>query len=398
MTRTEFHIKAYNYLCILIAFFLPVYIHVVPALIAVLMVNWVIEGRHSEKLQLILKNKIAWLLMSFYLLHMIGMLWTENKASGWFDLEVKSSLFIFPLIFSSIKIEKRNILKSFVLGCVSAGIISLSLALIHFILTGENHFEYTFFSYILHPTYFAMYVDFAIVVLLFDNKPNGNERNKIINISLFIFLSLIVIMLASKTGTILLGMIIIVFVVHQMIINKKSVFGPIIFSSFVLLILLAIKFFPYTIERIKTGIYIFTHTEQINAESSESNAVRVLIWKTDMDAVKRFWIYGTGTGDVTDELVKLYIGKNYLQLADERLNAHSQIFQTTIALGFAGTAVLFLGFIASALISFKSKNNILLIFTAIAFITFTVESMLEVQAGVMFYSFINSMLIFNHND
>ena len=127
MTRKEFHTKAFLYLCILIAFFLPAYIHVVPILIGIILLNWLAEGNFPEKISLIRKNKIALLFISLYLLHIIGMLWTENKSSGWFDLEVKLSILLFPLIIASqnaISGEKiKLILNSFVFGCIAAGIV-----------------------------------------------------------------------------------------------------------------------------------------------------------------------------------------------------------------------------------------------------------------------------------
>ncbi|MDO8627321.1 MAG: hypothetical protein Q7K42_02560, partial [Candidatus Diapherotrites archaeon] len=182
MTRTEFHTKAHLYLCILIAFFLPVYINVVPALIALLTVNWAAEGNFQEKIVLLKKNKNAWLFIAFYLIHIIGMLWTENTSAGWFDLQVKLSLLLFPLIMSTTSSETKKNLWSFVFGCVLAGIICIVIATMHYFKTGENHFEYTFLSYDLHPTYFAMYIDFAIAILIYSINNYNSKKEKAVRL------------------------------------------------------------------------------------------------------------------------------------------------------------------------------------------------------------------------
>ncbi len=71
--------------------------NVVPVFIVFLFLNWIAEGKYSEKL-LFLKSKYLLLFISYYLMYLIGMIWTNNQDSGWFDLEVKLPFLIFPLI------------------------------------------------------------------------------------------------------------------------------------------------------------------------------------------------------------------------------------------------------------------------------------------------------------
>jgi hypothetical protein len=69
------------------------------------------------------------------------MLYTTNIKAGSFDLEQKLSLLILPLIFFSDSgnnnIQSLKILKSFVIGCVLAGLICIANAALKYYISGE---------------------------------------------------------------------------------------------------------------------------------------------------------------------------------------------------------------------------------------------------------------------
>lgn len=67
----------------------------------VLLGNWLIEGGLKEKINLFFKNKIAVVLASLYVLHLIGLFWTSDFAYALKDLKTKLPLLVLPLILSS---------------------------------------------------------------------------------------------------------------------------------------------------------------------------------------------------------------------------------------------------------------------------------------------------------
>jgi hypothetical protein len=93
--------KIKDVLFYVVPFMLACYIYATPLVICLFVVSWVAEGNLIGKFKIALGNKFTWLFCSFYLLYLIGMLYTANKPSGWFELEVNASLFIFPLILAS---------------------------------------------------------------------------------------------------------------------------------------------------------------------------------------------------------------------------------------------------------------------------------------------------------
>lgn len=67
----------------------------------ILLGNWMIEGRIKEKMQSFLTNKVALSIVSIFLLHLIGLLYTTNFQFALQDLRIKLPLLILPIIFSS---------------------------------------------------------------------------------------------------------------------------------------------------------------------------------------------------------------------------------------------------------------------------------------------------------
>ena len=90
-----------------------------------LLFTWIFIGDPVKiKLQRFIHNKIAILLVSFYLLHLIGLAYTSDFHYAFKDLRIKLPLLVFPLILSSVKpLEKRyfNLLMLFYVVAVFIG-------------------------------------------------------------------------------------------------------------------------------------------------------------------------------------------------------------------------------------------------------------------------------------
>lgn len=384
----------FRYLLLLIAFILPVYIHLLPLLIALLVIAWLAGGQWRERGQRLASNHFTLLLSGFYLMHLIGMLWTDNLAAGGFDLEIKLSLLIFPLLLGSShapnKQEIIRIYHAFIAGCVTAGCVAIAIATVQWLRTGENHFVYTLFSYVLHPSYLAMYLNLGVLLLL--HLWNTAERGRqIMYATALLFLALNILLLASKTGIIALIFIIMFFSVRQIILYRKWLLGAGFLVGTLVALITVHQLLPYTIDRLVTGFQsLFADP---GSGDLESNTTRLLVWKSDLVALKdHLWI-GTGTGDVKDILVNTYTKLGFITLAEERLNAHSQYFQSALALGLPGIVLLLGGILLPMIRHIRSRKYLYPAFALLILFNFTVESMLEVQAGTIFFGFWASLLI-----
>src|SRR5688572_14980384 len=75
------------------------------------LICWVVEGRWNEKILILKGSTMLQLILAFGIMHLIGMIYTENSGEGWFSMEKKIFLFLIPLALATsvIKLEHREI-------------------------------------------------------------------------------------------------------------------------------------------------------------------------------------------------------------------------------------------------------------------------------------------------
>ena len=142
--------------------------------------------------------------------------------------------------------------------------------------------------------------------------------------------------------------------------------------------------------------------EAVNSISDEklsytTTGARMLIWKSALELFLEKPLFGYGTGDVKHELVGVYKKYNYDYLADYQLNAHNQYLQMLIAIGLIGSIIFWAYLIFPVFEKNFFSNMVYAGFIFLILVNFLTESMLETQAGVVFYAFFNSLLYFNRD-
>ncbi len=397
LPRKIIHEKLHLLICLCIAFSLPLTGRT-PVFITLLLLNWLIEGGLKLKFQRIFENKFALLFIAFYGLHLLGLLYTKNTDAGLFNLQVKLSILIFPLILFSRPLGKEAIQKVFyalIAGCIVSAIIMLIRATYLYISFDENNFYYELFSsFLIHPGYLALYLNFAIAWLLVGLSNNRFlARKNEVNYAILVlfFFSVIEVMLISKLGLISMTLLYLGFLILYVVSRKKYLFGITGLIAMALLAFGAFKLFPKVSERITNVISAVKKDNPDNA-NAESTAVRLLIWKAANQVIsENFWI-GTGTGDVQDKLVKEYEKRGMAGAIEHNLNAHNAYYQVFLALGVSGLILLLADLLIPLGFSIRTANSVYTLFLLLIILNSLTESILETQAGVMFYAFFNSIL------
>lgn len=406
MYSQEIQHKIQYYLLLGIAFFLPLSKKLVPILIILTVLNWIIGGDLKSKFSNLIKPKYAFLFISFYLLHLTGLIYSDNMDFGWFDMEVKLSFLIFPLVFFASKpyatFAIDNIKTTFIGGCLLSGIILLVNGIVAYFETGDiSNLLYGKLSMDYHASYYSMYLCLALAMImhfLFTKWENVSswERSLYI-ISMPIFLVLVVLLMAKS------GFVTLVFVIFSALIfllfSKKFVQALILFSSVLIFVFAVVHIVPESKIRINKAIDVFTsYSGEINPNAIESTAERLLVWPVVTELIKEHPLIGVGTGDIKDELISKYKDKSLSGVYGEGLNAHNQFLQTFAALGILGFLSLCLGLVLPLVHSFRQSNFIYAMLIMIIIINALTESILEVQAGVIFYAFFNSLFMFLYPD
>jgi O-antigen ligase len=387
---------------ILLAFSLPIYRKVVPYIIAAMVITWLVEGDFVARARRIAGNahRLHTLLFAgLYLLYGIGLLYTADLDDGLFDMEVKLSIFIFPVLMASFREElfRRDILRqvlwAFVFGVFTAFLICYGQAAYRYF-NGESLdvFYYSSLSPLMHASYMAMYVCFAMAILLyfFSNGIVRGAFHKILVISMIILFELFIIMLSSKAG--ILGLLIVMLMFSAyMAMDRKQVLKGIASGTLLVLSFLAMFIiFPVSSERFEQTREALEQADINKEELANSTGERIMIWWYSFEITNENFLLGVGTGDVEEVLLDKYREKEMFIALSQTLNAHNQYLQTMIALGVVGLLGLLLSLFLPAMLALEARHYLYFTFLVLVAFNFLFESMLETQAGVVFYAFFNA--------
>jgi|TARA_R110000782_G_scaffold80846_4_gene159882 O-antigen ligase len=381
--------KANYYLFLLLAFIIPLERKLIPPIIILLFVSSLLNGSFKFK-----EKKGILALTLLYVTYVVGLIYSINLKYGLFDLEVKLSLLLFPLVFFVSKIEMKkvadNILNSFIDGCFVASILSLISAAIQYYLYSDiNSFFYGELALYGHSSYMAIFLCFSSALIYIKNIKQGNKisfpKKDLFLLALF---SLIIFFLVSKTGIISILLIHFAFIGYLIIKNKLYLKGTVALVLISTLLFAGYKAFPEVNNRFnELFTTVFSESEELNSTSS----IRTEIWKTSVKILVQH-PFGVGTGDVKDVLVEYYMNSGLDYAAEKELNAHNQFLQIALATGILGLLVLLLMIFYPLYYAIKNTHIIYIVFLGLIIINFLTEAMLETLAGVVFFAFFNTML------
>lgn len=89
----------------------------------ILLANWILAGRFREKWQALRTNKLFFILIGFFVVHLIGLLYTRDVEAGFKDVRTKLPMVFLPvLFFSSGELTRKEflwILRFFLIGCLT---------------------------------------------------------------------------------------------------------------------------------------------------------------------------------------------------------------------------------------------------------------------------------------
>ncbi len=380
----------------LIGFVLTFYIFLTPPCIILFVVLWLTEEDLKRKLTACFRNKYALLFTSLCIIYLFGMLYTKSVAHGWMDLQIKLSIILFPLVLSSepkMDFQKQKWFGfAFISGAVLHGIYCLVIAADIYFTQGKMQFTYLPFSKFVHPTYYSMYIDMAFVFMYYALTEKGNELTKREKWYIYIyapFLLVILILLESKMGTLITVLLFSIFILKYFLSRYSALKTGV--AVIVIMGIAIVGVFKFSRFNALNGLI---NTQQVDVTSVESNQARVLVSRAATEIIKQSPILGYGTGD-TLALMNQYKADGMTGIYHEKLNTHNQYLQTMVAVGIPGILILLANFLVPVFISIKEKRFVYFLFLLILILNFLTESMLEQQAGTMFYGLLNSLLMFN---
>ena len=129
-----------------------------------------------------LQFRFSWLnsfFVLFYLAYLVGVIYTSNEEWAYRYLEYKLSFIIFPILFSFIQGNKKELIRIPILGLILGVCIVIIIGVFNafdcYYAGGQFCFYSTGISPVHHPTYFSVYMLFGSVAIWygFINKWNS---------------------------------------------------------------------------------------------------------------------------------------------------------------------------------------------------------------------------------
>ena len=144
----------------MIASGLPLSVFLVSVGTFVLVGNWLLEGNYVKRLKQFFTDPLSLAISSVFIVHFIGLLWTEDFGWGLKDIRVKLPLIVLPLVLFTSKLPSKNriedVLKLFVVACIIGTLFGLPR---YFELSGELENSR-------HVSVFISHIRFGLMLVL----------------------------------------------------------------------------------------------------------------------------------------------------------------------------------------------------------------------------------------
>jgi O-antigen ligase len=408
--RARLHHEIFVILCMMLAFFMPFTVRVLPPIIGLIVLNWLAEPGYLERLKALFSDRSRLLTLalgSVWVYYLAGMIYTERTQTGWFDLEVKLSLIVFPLVLSTslasgiTRKELDRILVMFIAGTVTGALLFFGhSAYLSLTTPTENPFHYEHLSWYMHTTYLSMYACFALAALACIGIRKFRTLDKVqvaMMAAAAMLLFLFIVMLSSRAGTLMLTIFIMSLSLFLVFSLKRPWTGWGLLTGFIAAIVLLFLFFPNLTGRFsgpKTGNVPVQEISAGNVAQKTSNAagIRIDLWKSALAVIRENPVAGVGTGDGKAALVEEYRKEGIKKAYLKRFNSHEQYLQTAISIGIPGLLVLLLSLVIPAVFALRKGLYLYFMFLLVIGFNMLFESLLEAQAGTIFYGFFNTLL------
>lgn len=181
--------------------------------------NWVFEGNFKEKFRSLKGNKIFWILISVFLMHILGLLNSTNLEAGLNDIRIKAPLFLLPLVlFSTKPLDKKELnllLSLFVIGIVLSSFWCIYYYYSHALIDLRKVSR--FMSHIR----FGLFINMGICTLTYFIMESKKTIDKIISGFVILYLLWFMLRFGLVTGLVLFSLVSIAFAFYLII--KQSI-------------------------------------------------------------------------------------------------------------------------------------------------------------------------------
>lgn len=346
-------------------------------------------------------------LVLLFLFMLISLSYSQDLETGLERIERAAILPVSVLIFSGLSLSQkqtRRVLMAFTILVLMACVYSHGITIAEFFGNKETELRAFFnlnYSYLalgntldLHPTYYALIIIAAIIVLLDQLGKRNTVWVKLLLGVGIAYLSFFIIHLSSRIGIVILYGIILHQILTVFIRKRAFVRGLILLVGFHAILFLFISQIGITKYRFQ---HIFGFTYYTGYQVNDGSH-KLALWSEAIGANEQF-LFGNGIGDVASTLSKRFESAGLDRSAERGYNSHNQYIEYYVGMGLIG-AVLFLYILYFYFRKFQRANNRLGIYFIAALAVFCItECVWDRHHGIVFSVILIGILHFlNSND
>lgn len=382
-------IKSWNEWSLYAAIFiLPIHSKIAVYCLLLFGVTSFINGSFSVFKQNLKEQKYLLLLVLIYLLYFVYFFISADKKAAQFDLELKMSLLIAPFLFLFSKIKwqsvKERALFIYLLACVLSLLAYIALAASRYFESKDaDFFFYQHLSPFMHVGYYALHLTTALAIALrWTLLSNKGKKRKYFYFSTALFLGFGIVLSTSKAALICAFILFLIAASRYVYLTKNWFRASVALVGLLLLLSAAYIYLPDFKYRIDTFISSL-NDKPVYPDSTNS---REMVWDCAMELMRNEPLSGYGS-DANQKLLDCYAAREMNYELTQKLNAHNEFFQLYLETGIVGILTLLLLLFTGFYKAIKSRSFLFAAFLICILVNFTTESVLETEAGVMYFCF-----------
>lgn len=336
----------------------------------------------------------------YFLIKLIGLWYSNDLKSGYFEIEKSLVLIAMPFVFilnnnDVSKIKFQLVYNTFVGICLLVCLTSIYVYYNSFSVEPTLHNLFKSNDYInklvfclryrfyIHPTYISYYLVFSISICLFILMNTKNKLIKFLNLFLAMIFMSFILMIECRIAII---MLILIFAIYFLI-ESKSIKIAMIYIAILSFFIISVLYYTPQIGN-KFHELINAKFELPRGNDYNSTNIRIANWKCGLEIIKNNPIIGVGTGSTQNELNKCYVDFGVSKiLIDDNYNCHNQYIQTWCTNGIIGLLVLLSMYLKMLQVGFSKRNIVNLAFCIILVLGSLTECLLNNQKGIVFFMF-----------
>ena len=295
--------KTYQYLLTSLAFLMPLTVFGGNLIIFIICVLWLFSGNYKSKFNQIINNKLIKASILFYLIHVIGMLWSEDLSWGLHMLhKMWYFLLLFPILYTIVR-------KDYISSYISEFLLAISITEVCSYLVWFEIIEPFKNATVENPTPFMNHISynpilaFAIYLVLHEIFFNKKITNFVFSLYSFFAISMIVNMFITggRAGQVAFFAMLVVLIIQ--ILDKQRIKSLIT----ICIVIPGIFFTAYQASDLfqKRVNLAFNQALEYHPGSNNSIGYRITYALNSWELIKENPIIGVGTGDFPAEYKKI---------------------------------------------------------------------------------------------